>query len=175
MNAMPSQPQTGIDRPALAWGAFLIALGVIVGGLQLGLLEPAQIGRLWPLAPMAFGLTRVVAANDARDRRTGVWFVLVGSWLLLNAVGTFGLHWSNSWPLIVLGGGVLGIVWPTPDEDRWDGFVWAVAGAWMLCITQGWLGLGWRNSWPLLLLFVGLGMFGKALVQAARSLAAGRS
>lgn len=175
MNTLPSHPSSRIDRPALAWGAFLIGLGLLVAVLQLDLVEVSQIVHLWPLLPIAFGVTRMLAADDARGRRIGLGFALVGAWLLVNTLELFGLDWGTSWPVMVIGGGLFSLVAPTPTEDRFDGFVWAVAGVWMLCITQGWLGLEWGNSWPLLLVFVGLGIFGRALVQAVRAFAAGRN
>jgi hypothetical protein len=169
-----TEPQAGIDRRTLLVGAVLLTAGTLLGLARLELFELASLRGWWPLAVVAFGLGWTATGADRKTQRSGVWFALVGAWLLVNTLELFGFHWTDSWPLLPIGGGLLDLLWPTPEDDRYDGFVWMAVGVWLLLNTRDYLDFTWSDSWPLLLVFVGVAILLKAVVQAIPVLTGGR-
>jgi hypothetical protein len=59
----------------------------------------------WPLIVVAIGVGKL--AGGGRRRRSGLWLIFVGLWLLANTHRFFGLTWNSSWPILVIGFGVM--------------------------------------------------------------------
>ena len=97
-----ADPQSRPDAGRLAAGAAIILLGVLLLFDRVGVLDWADRTGWWPLLVIGFGIVRMATGWDGI--RSGVVFVLVGGWGLLNEFGV--LQYENSWPLLlVLAGG----------------------------------------------------------------------
>jgi hypothetical protein len=159
----PLEPGGRTDKPPvhyakLGWGLVLLVLGTVFLLDAFGHIEAGQWIRYWPLVPMALGAYQIATAAGRKNLRDGLWMLAIGSWLLINTLGLFGLWWSSSWPLILIAAGVIGLALPKRSEPRNEA-LWPLGiGLWALATIQGWGGLTWSNSWPLLVIFVGLGM-----------------
>lgn len=96
------EPRPARDTGRLAAGVMIIVFGVLLLLDRAGMIEWANRTGWWPLLAIAFGVIRM--ATDSGGIRSGVFFVLVGGWGLLNEFGV--LHYDESWPLLlVIGGG----------------------------------------------------------------------
>ncbi len=85
-------------------GAMLVALGVLLLGLQTGWWGSWTLGQLWPMILVAFGLVHVIGR---RDCGSSFGWVLMG-WggiLLLHTTGI--LPMRTSWPLAVVLSGLV--------------------------------------------------------------------
>jgi len=97
-----ADPQSQPDAGRLAAGATIILLGVLLLLDRAGVIDWADRTGWWPLLAVGFGVVRMATGWDGI--RSGVFFVLVGVWGLLNEFGV--LQYENSWPLLlVIGGG----------------------------------------------------------------------
>lgn len=94
----------------LVAGLILIGLGVCFLLFNLGLIDFEIPWRWWPLILVAIGAGKLVTAADSDEVRGGAWLLLVGTWLLINVQGWFGLSWHNSWPLMIMAAGLM-IAW----------------------------------------------------------------
>ena len=73
--------------------------------------RPAQVLRLIPgFVLILIGAVQMAGPRDC-DRRggpfRGLWPILVGAWLIVNAVQLWGLTYRTSWPLLIVAIGVL--------------------------------------------------------------------
>jgi len=162
-----------IDAGLLALGASLIVAGLVVALVRLDLVAVSGLARLWPLLVISGGLVYLLAAPVGEQRRTGLWMVLVGGWLLLNTLAVGGLFWHNSWPLMMVLVGLFHLAWPGKGEQRGGHLTVLAVGVWLtLTVSFGWL--DWRTAWPLLLVFVGLSLITGSLMRALPALRGGR-
>jgi hypothetical protein len=144
-----------IHAGKLAWGTVMIALGGVLLVEQLDLFYFDHLIRLWPLVLVAVGGITWGTARGRDQRRSGLWLVALGGWLLVNTLGLLGFWWSTSWPLLIMAAGVVHLAEPKPGEARADG-LWPLAiGFWCLVNTRRIWGLFWDDSWPLLLIVIG--------------------
>ena len=91
---------------ALVGGVILVALGALFF-LDRHAQFAGGFWKLWPFAMVAIGALGLANARDWPQRRSAIWLMLVGGWLLVNTLDLFGLTWSTSWPLLVIAIGVL--------------------------------------------------------------------
>src|SRR6266851_157524 len=112
--------QPGPDRGRLVAGVAIIALGVLLFLDHAGVIDWGSRTGWWPIIAIVFGVARL--AEGGRGVNSGVFFVLVGAWGLLNEYGA--LRYEDSWPLLlVIAGGsmVLGSFGPWgPRGPRWS-------------------------------------------------------
>jgi hypothetical protein len=89
----------------LVVGAVLLGIGTVLLAAELGLEVPLRFWSLWPVVPLAIGLSRFVFSADPERRRGGYWLIVLGVWGGIGVLGLFGLGWGSSWPiwLIALG------------------------------------------------------------------------
>ncbi len=85
-------------------GLMLIALGLIFLGERQHLVPVVDIGRLWPVLLIVFGVGRFMAPREDGTHRNGVWMVFIGGLFLLNNYDIFSLR--DSWPLFIVAGGL---------------------------------------------------------------------
>jgi hypothetical protein len=92
-----------IDRAALINGLLLIGVGVL---FLLDRLRVEDFGDLlrtyWPCVIILFGVSHLMRRESIWS---GAWLILIGAWLQLVRLHTFGLTYSNSWPLIMIASG----------------------------------------------------------------------
>lgn len=91
-------------------GVILLGLGVLML-LDRTTLLAGHASRLIPgFVLILIGAVQMAGPRDC-DRRggpfRGVWPILVGAWLIVNAVELWGLTYRTSWPLLIVAIGVL--------------------------------------------------------------------
>lgn len=103
------------ERSQIAGGKLVLGLALIAAGAffllhYYGLVEIDVPWGWWPLILVAIGVGKLLGPADSGDRRGGLWLILLGSWLIVNFQGYFGLDWATSWPLLLIAGGLM-ILW----------------------------------------------------------------
>ncbi len=91
---------------AVVGGVILIAVGALFF-LDRHAQFSGGFWKLWPFAMVAIAAVKLANAGSWPERRSALWLMMVGAWLLLNTLDLFGLSWATSWPLLVIGVGVL--------------------------------------------------------------------
>lgn len=173
----PSRRRRSVEGGKLVWGLALVVAGGLLMMDRFDYLFLDNLWRFWPLLLVALGIGSFVTAPEDEGRRTGLWLVLIGGWLLVNFFELFGFFWDTSWPLLVIGAGVVSLFYPKEACGRGrfrSGDVrrgrlkalWPLAiGLWLLANTLGIGGLYWDNSWPLALVIIGLLMVVRAIAE----------
>ncbi len=95
----PRVPVTG----RLVLGLVVIVMGVLFTLDNLGMADAGEILRWWPLALIAYGVTRLTGFCCRQIIVTGALFTLVGVWLLLHSLGYVRLGFWDLWPLLLVG------------------------------------------------------------------------
>ncbi len=156
-------------------GRLLVGVGVILLGLvnffpgMFDALANGDFWRFWPLLFVAFGIPKLVAATNAKERHSAAWLIATGVVLLVHLLNLFGLHWGTGWPLWIIAAGVIDFTFPEKLRDRSSGlFLIALGGAFLLWRTYT-LPVGWERAWPLLVIFFGVILVWQALFTQAGS------
>ena len=158
----------GIHTGKLTWGLVLIAIGSLILLDRFTGIEIASIRFVWPLIPVVIGVVTFATARGRGGRRSGLWLVAVGFYLLASVQGWYGLEWHNSWPLVVMAAGVIELIYPKRGESRYEG-LWPLGiGIWLAANVWGIGGMDWSTSWPLVIILIGALMVGKALLAPRR-------
>ena len=91
------------------WGLVLIAVGVVLLLVQLGVINQGFWRHGWPWIAIAVGAGQLALGRTARALGSGVTTMLFGGWGLAAETGWHGLTWRNSWPLalVALGAGMV--------------------------------------------------------------------
>ena len=98
---------SGTQRPwAVAGGVILVGLGAL---FFLDRHDQLRGGfwKLWPFVMVAIAAVKLANARGWPERRSALWLMMVGGWMLLNTLDLFGLSWGTSWPLLVIAMGIL--------------------------------------------------------------------
>lgn len=98
------------DWDAAWWGLSLLVTGTVFLLANTGLLSRDFHRYWWPLAPIAFGILRLVTGRSAKAISEGVFLVLIGGWLLATIMHWQGLTWRTSWPLALIAVGASSLV-----------------------------------------------------------------
>jgi hypothetical protein len=89
--------------PHLVFGLVIIAVGVLFTLDNLGLADAEKYWRWWPMALILVGLAKLWQSRDGMGNPIGgVFFLLVGGWLLLHNLGTIDRDLWNFWPLLLV-------------------------------------------------------------------------
>jgi hypothetical protein len=100
-------------------GATILILGIAFLLNNLDIIDIGPAWHAWPLIIVAFGLNRIVQAENPREQRRGFWWTFIGLWLFVSVAHVFGLSFHNSWPILLIGVGI-GMIWKTVRPDsRW--------------------------------------------------------
>lgn len=108
--------------PQLVIGLLLLAAGVVLLLDNFGVLHAYRVLRLWPVGLIFIGLAMVAQAQRAAGRVGGLFWVFVGTWLLLGNLGVLRLEIWDLWPVpMVIAGAYL--IWqavhgPDKPADR---------------------------------------------------------
>ncbi len=101
---------TRFDPGRVTAGAILLGLGVLLL-LDRTTLLAGHANQLIPgFVLIVIGAMQMAGARDCVRRGRpfrGLWPILVGAWLIVNAVHLWGLTYETSWPLLVVTLGVL--------------------------------------------------------------------
>ena len=89
--------------PHLVFGLIIIAVGILFTLDNLGLADAERYFRLWPSGVILVGLAKLWSARRGSGNAVGgVFFVLVGGWLQLDALDLMDRELWNFWPLILV-------------------------------------------------------------------------
>jgi thiol:disulfide interchange protein len=106
----PPHPGPRINRSQITFGLIIMGLGVMLLAERLHWWGVHRNVPFWPLVLILLGIARIGDRRvDRRGRprmnRSGIWFVFMGAWGLLNEYRLFGLNYDETWPLLVIGVG----------------------------------------------------------------------
>ena len=102
-------------RGRFALGLAFVAVGLLLGLDQAGVLKIIGLQRWWPLLLIAVGIVKVLQPREDGQRAIGVALLFLGGWFQLMAVGF--------WPMLLIAAGTL-LLWqafekplPPPPVD----------------------------------------------------------
>jgi predicted membrane protein len=89
----------------LAVGLFIIGLGVLFTLDTLGVIEAREMLHYWPVFFILVGTVQLIGARGTSQVISGVFWLFVGVWALLHAMGVVSISIWRLWPLwlIVVG------------------------------------------------------------------------
>lgn len=110
-------PEQSVDRTSrsLPTSQLIIGLTVVLVGVlftldNLDILDARRYLPFWPIVILAFGLTKLLMADDNGQRVFGGFLTVVGALLLLGRWGLLHVHLWDLWPLLLVFWGGM-IVW----------------------------------------------------------------
>src|SRR6266849_5067399 len=83
-------------------GLTVIALGVLFTLDNLGIVSARDELRWWPVALIAYGLTRLVGIGCRRGLLAGSVFTIAGVWVLLNNFHVIDRSFWDLWPILLV-------------------------------------------------------------------------
>jgi hypothetical protein len=91
------------------WGLILIAFGVVLLLVQLGVITHGFWRHGWPWIAIGVGAGQAALGRTAQALGSGMTTVLMGGWALAAEAEWHGLTWHNSWPLalVAIGAGMV--------------------------------------------------------------------
>jgi predicted membrane protein len=95
--------------PRIVFGLFVVAIGVLFTLDNLGLVEASTYLRFWPVAFIAVGVASLTQARRSGGYVSGLVWITIGSWLLLDELDVIRVRFWDFWPLllILLGGTIV--------------------------------------------------------------------
>jgi hypothetical protein len=93
-------------------GGALIALGIVLVLMNIGVIGHVRIWNYWPLIFVAIGANKII---EPYKRSEGFWWLALGLWFLVNTLRLWGLHWRDTWPAVLV---ILGITWMWESFER---------------------------------------------------------
>jgi len=120
MNGSSRRPN--VLAPQLIIGFLLLVAGVVLLLDNFGVVNAHAVLRFWPAGLIVIGLALTAQAQRAAGRVSGLFWVFIGTWLLLGNLGVLRLEIWDLWPIpIVMIGGYL--IWqavhgPDRPADR---------------------------------------------------------
>ena len=107
-NGMSAGARSRVIAPQLIIGLLLLAGGVVVLLDNMGLMRAHAVLRLWPAGLIMIGLAVIAQAQRAAGRVSGLFWVFIGTWLLLGNLGVLRIEIWDLWPVpIVMAGAYL--------------------------------------------------------------------
>lgn len=94
-------------------GGALIALGMLILLMNVGVLERFSVWRFWPLLLIVAGIARFVQSDKKSE---GFWFVALGVWLQVSLLRLWDLSFGETWPAIVIALGIF-IMWESLERE----------------------------------------------------------
>ncbi len=100
-------------RPRIAADKLVIGLALIAAGIagilgMMDVLEFRDIGRLWPIALIVFGLAGEIEAIRNRTGSGSFILIAIGTWFLVGQFHLFGLSFGRALPvaIAIVGAGI---------------------------------------------------------------------
>jgi len=103
------------NRKRAVWGAFFVALGVLLLLERLGVAGFTHVASWWPMLLVVVGFTSLVEGRVG----SALSMMLLGGWFFAVTSRWHGLTYGNSWPLVLVIVGVGVVVKALTGEDRW--------------------------------------------------------
>ena len=96
-------------RGRLALGLVFIAVGVLLGLDQAGVLRAIGLQRWWPLLLIGAGIVKLLQPREDGQRAIGVALLFLGAWFQIMTVGF--------WPMLMIVAGSL-LLWQAVDKPQ---------------------------------------------------------
>jgi hypothetical protein len=104
-------PRRGFGlTPQVFVGLALVVIGVSTALETFGIAETGQYLSLWPVFVIGFGLTKIVQARGGAGVIAGLFWLVVGSWLLSDNLGYDIPDFWEAWPSLLVFAG-LALIW----------------------------------------------------------------
>lgn len=104
----------------LIFGFIIIAIGVVLLLDNLGVVSAHDFLRLWPLAFIAVGVSKLAESRGSGGRLWGAFLTIAGVVLLLRNLGYVDIRLSVVWPLLLIGFG-LSLLWGALEREKYRG------------------------------------------------------
>jgi hypothetical protein len=91
---------------AAVFGVILIGLGGIFILQNLGMVDAGDIGSLWPVVLIGFGISSLVAPRDAGDSAGGAILTALGAFFLLHKLDLIDWRFRDVWPVFLVLAGI---------------------------------------------------------------------
>lgn len=102
------------------FGFIIIAVGVVLLLDNLGVVRAHDFFRLWPLAFVAVGVSKLAESRGSGGRLWGAVLTIAGVALLLRNLGYVEIQFSVIWPLMLIGFG-LSLLWGALEREKYRG------------------------------------------------------
>jgi predicted membrane protein len=104
--------ERGLDRSHtpgrhLFSGLVFVVVGVVFLLGNMGMLNVGYILRFWPVILIAAGMFKIIEYGDDYADSSGIFWVIVGSLILLGNLGILRVAFRDLWPVVLIGLGVL--------------------------------------------------------------------
>jgi hypothetical protein len=87
-------------------GSLLIFLGLFFLLDNFNIIYMHNVWMFWPFIIVAFGIGRILSAQNVRDYIKAGWLIFIGLWLFASIQHIFGLTFHESWPLVLIAWGL---------------------------------------------------------------------
>jgi len=100
-------------------GSFFVGLLLLIMGAlflleNLDIIYVDHLSRYWPVIVIAFGVMKLLDAENTDRRENGFWWIFVGFWLLVSTTHFLGMSFRNSWPILIIGWGI-SLLWKSTN------------------------------------------------------------
>lgn len=90
-----------------AWGAILVAVGIVILLDHMGYIQGVDLWRYWPVLLILAGIRRILGSGQ---RAWGAFLIFLGVLFQLDQLGIAHVRWIDFWPIALIGGGVF-LIW----------------------------------------------------------------
>jgi LiaF transmembrane domain len=94
-----------VDPGHVAFGAVIMALGLLFLIDKLSIFEHGVLGLFWPGLLVTWGMSRIVWPSRPGREVGGLWIALVGGLFMLDQLSI--IRFAESWPVMVIVGGLV--------------------------------------------------------------------
>lgn len=95
-------------------GGLVVAIGVLLLLMNIGLIERFSIWRFWPLILIAAGISRFLT----NKRADGFWLLALGVWFQVSLLHLWDLGFGDTWPAILIAFGIY-LIWHSAEKESW--------------------------------------------------------
>jgi len=88
-------------------GILFVTIGMLFLLGNLGFINVDAVLRFWPVILIAGGAFRIIESRDEYGQSAGIFWVVVGGFLLLATLGILRVAFHQLWPVVLIGLGVL--------------------------------------------------------------------
>ena len=90
----------------LVLGLLLVLVGTAMLLDNQVIIDIGSIWRYWPLILVVLGVAKLIESDSRSGQSSGIWLLLLGLWLQVSILGTWGLSFGETWPALLIVFGV---------------------------------------------------------------------
>jgi predicted membrane protein len=98
----------------LIWGAVICGIGVLLLLDHMGVVSVEHFWRFWPILLVVAG---AMSLSQPGKRAWGMFLIVGGLLLQLDALEVIRFHWADLWPIAVIGAGLM-LIWGSLESRR---------------------------------------------------------